>query len=257
MSYVKIEGSSKRRRYTPALGWVPASGSGGPMAVERAARRRKRRPTAYSVTKGGELKYIDTVSISVVFSTTLGATLLNSLVTGDTNKDRDGKAILVKSIYLRGRIFLNGDIDASAPDHLRMVIVYDRQSNGAAPTWASVMQSVDSGNNVTNTSFSFTNQDNTDRYQILMDKHFGAQDVVANAATTASSQLQQHVVGTPQDISFYRKVNLPTRYGSSAGGIADIQMGAIYLLQFGLIASASAAWSFQGEARLRFSDQAR
>lgn len=225
------------------------------MVVERRARRR--RASAYSVARRGELKYVDTLSMSTTISTTLSAFPLNIVQTGDTNKDRDGKAIMVKSIYLRGRLFLNGDVDASAADHLRMVIVYDRQTNGAAPTWASVFQSVNSANSVTNTSFSFTNVDNNDRYQILMDKHFGTDVLVANSATAASAFARQGIAPTPQDITFYKRVNLPTRYGSSDGTVADIQSGSIYLLLLGTVAAAAAGWSWQGEARIRFSDQTR
>lgn len=251
MSQIVLSQKRKRPRYASVVS-VPAGASA--MVVER---RKRRRPGAYSVAKGGELKYVDTVSISGTISTTLFVTPLNIVMLGDDPKDRNGKAIMVRSIHIRGKLFLNGDVDASAHDFLRMLVVYDRQSNNAAPTWGSVMTSVNAGNGTTTTSYSFRNQDNTDRYQILCDRCWGADVLVANAATTAASQSKQAIQSTPQDIDFYRKVNLPTRYSANGGTISDIASGAILLMFLGKNTAATSAWSFEGESRIRFSDQTK
>ena len=53
-----------------------------------------------------------------------------------------------------------------------MLVVYDKQPNGALPTYATVMQTRDNAGAASNTAFSDPNFDNKERFTILRDTTF-------------------------------------------------------------------------------------
>jgi len=81
--------------------------------------------------RGNELNTIDVNSASYVADTTGTVTLLNGVATGDDFTDRTGRKIVMKSIYIRGLVkFID---TSSGPTLCRLIIIYDNQTNGAAP----------------------------------------------------------------------------------------------------------------------------
>lgn len=245
MSECKMsQGPRKRPRSSYASGASAASASSaaGPA-------RRKR------VSVLPEKKCVDSGAIGAAFSTTLSNSLLFNPVLGDDVIHRDGRICMVKSIHLTGQVYMNGDVDASNIDYLRLMVVYDKQTNGAFPVIADVLSSVAPNGGVLSTARSHLNISNSDRFQVLVDKRWAMHATPANTLTTAATtSFQGHPTSQPFEINEYRRGSWPVKFSASAGAITDIVSGGIYLLLVGLNTAATAQFSFEGSARCRFLD---
>ena len=84
----------------------------------------------------------------------LTITVLNDVAQGTTAITRLGRKILMKSVLVQGTL-------TNSSGQGRILIVYDRQANGAAPAATDVLTS--------NTIMAIQNLDNRDRFIILAD----------------------------------------------------------------------------------------
>lgn len=196
----------------------------------------------------GEKKVIDinraTYSIEET-GTTL--TLLNGCVAGSQNFNRIGRKIQPTSIQIRG-FLVNAD-DTIFPTFVRMVVVFDRQANGAAPTWANIMTSQNIAGTTSSTYLDMVNLDNRDRFVILRDRIFGV-GPVNNTATQSYASGDNPVLVS----EYIRLPGLETVYNAgTAGTIGDITSGSIYVFWIASQANASGA-TLQASYRLRFKD---
>lgn len=155
----------------------------------------------------GELKYVDVISQST-FAEAGNVLLLNGLVPGTGASQRVGKKVLIKTIQLRGAIGA-GNVGATPfRGFCRVMWIYDKQSNAAAPTVANILENV--------TGSSYMNMDNRDRFVVLADKQYAIDQSGGNESA---------------QIKMYKKCNLTTIFNAgTAGTIADITSGSIYLL---------------------------
>ena len=109
-----------------------------------------------------ERKVIDVDPALYAGDTTGSVTLLNGVATGTDFTDRIGRKIVMRSLYLRGTL---SPVDGITLDNMcRVLIVYDMQSNGAAPAITDVLKSA--------TSIAQLNMNNRDRFRVIMDKQF-------------------------------------------------------------------------------------
>jgi len=116
----------------------------------------------------------------------------------------------------------------------RVLLVYDKQSNLAAPTILNVLNTI--------SPTSQKNLDNRKRFRILMDKTF---DLGAKATG----------VGERLTFEKYIKLNTPVQYNTANNGtIADIVSGSLYLITLGDVASGADDATSIITARVRFSD---
>lgn len=178
--------------------------------------------------------------------------------------DRIGRRTRGLSLEVRGMIqptLLNAA--EVKQQFARVIIYYDRQTNGALPSIAAVLTDYDTGGAVTSGSvFNGVNMDNRDRFMIIRDRKFvlpaiGALGVTsANTATGLthnSADLKESLVNYCE----YIKLNgLETQYKNTSGGLAsDISTGS-----FGIIvissgdANATAAYSIAFNTRYKFLD---
>lgn len=179
--------------------------------------------------KEGEFKSIDTQPF-LPLNSVGAATLLNQCVRGDDIGDRTGREIIMKSIELS---CFTIPVAASPGSSGRFIVVYDRQSNGVAPTWAMVVGAPSTTN--------FKNLDNRKRFKILFDKTIIMSDV---------GQSESHNFFT-----WYRRLRHPVTYNAgNAGTIADINTGALYLLTYGSTGIAANPHNCWINARVRFLD---
>lgn len=198
-----------------------------------------------------EKKVIDLVNASyAVEDTGTQLALLNGCIPGSNNANRIGRKVNLKSLQVQGFI-IPADLTVNA-GKFRMVIVYDKQSNGAAPTWANIMTSqsaaavpvLDSAYNA------MVNLDNRDRFEIIRDYKVDYAGINTTASQTyASSPLCQVV-------DMYIKLgNRETVYNAgTAGTIGDITSGALYVFFIASQPNASGV-TFNGSFRVRFTDQ--
>lgn len=184
-----------------------------------------------------ERKTIDVDPASYVCDTTGSVTLLNGVATGTDFTDRIGRKITIKSLYLTG--FIAPTDDTITHNMARIIVVYDMQTNGAAPVVTDVLKS--------STSTSQINLQNRDRFRILIDKRYCVAKVDNTATQTFSGAPSMHKV------QIYKRLNLETLFGGTAATVGSIQTGSIYLITIGS-AAANAGSSFTGSSRVRFLD---
>lgn len=187
----------------------------------------------------GELKYVDAdmfTSPPTPVSGTPTFTLLNGTAAGTGASDRIGTEITMKSISVRGTWLQNTSLTSGTSNYVRMLLVYDSQSNGSAPTAAELL----TGSGM----FAHKNLDNRKRFKILKDKLF----ILLPTSGSNSS-------GGPQAVNFkfYRKLNAKTEYKGTTAAITSIATGAIYLVC--LAQAAANGPSFTGSSRIRYDDR--
>lgn len=210
-----------------------------------------------------ELKSVDIPPTNTNMSTTAQFILLNPTQEGSSFYNRIGRKISIKSLMLQGFITpTNSNASAQTSDYYRVMIVYDRQPNGAFPTLADVLTSYDNAGNTTSTCLDQVNMNNRDRFKVIMDERLVTPEVGVNGAASANLDGVCELNGTGQQQTFnikkYFKLNrLVSQYKASSnpGVIGDIATGSLFLMLVGQIASAAnATWKFSWESRLRFWD---
>ncbi len=149
-----------------------------------------------------EVKQVD-VTATATPGTTQSLVLLNALSQGTTRVTRIGNSVRFVALACNFKMNMNSSATHTT---IRLLILYDKQSNGAAP--ANIYQS--------SSIISPFNPDNMYRYEIL-----------SQSSTSLSiSGMQERVV------SFSIPLYHITRYQSNNGDITDITTGSLY---FGLV----------------------
>lgn len=182
-----------------------------------------------------ELKNIDVSlttgsNIFVPASTAGVVTLLNGVAQGTTATTRLGRRITMRSLFIKGDVSMAPTTTGAAP--LRILIVYDMQTNATAPVATDVL-TLDQINSPMNLS-------NSRRFKTLCDIEIpclGAQG--------------------PQAVQWsrYIKLNHAVEFNTgSAGTVGDIQTGSVYMLTYqngGLLVANPTTLVY---TRIRFSD---
>lgn len=190
--------------------------------------------------KTDERKNIDSGSTTgtITFGqTTANLLLLNGVDDGATSTTRIGRRIMMTSLEIRWEGSLPSTATGGSP--LRMCVVYDRQSNGAAPTAINVF-AVDDITGLMNLS-------NSRRFKVLVD------ELIDNVSTSGPSSWYSKVW---RDFTAKgTKPGLEVEFNdNSTATITSIQTGSIYAFfwQNGniLVANPSAIFS----SRIRFTD---
>jgi len=130
------------------------SGSGGYKKVVAAARTytplRSSRMPARLTSKTGEVKALVTSSgtaapggAALACNSTGSIIPLNLIVAGSSFFNRVGRKIEMKSVLFEANIAPLAAARSCVSDTLRILIVYDRQPNGANPTIANILQDTD------------------------------------------------------------------------------------------------------------------
>lgn len=164
-----------------------------------------------------EKKVIDVDPANYAFDTTGSVTLLNGVATGTDFTDRIGRKIVLKSMYLRGIL---KPVDNNVGNTLcRLIIVYDMQTNGAAPAITDVLKSASPSAQL--------NMNNRDRFKILVDRAYALGGV--SDATTQSFSSGKNVYS----IKKYKKCNLETLYNGTTNAVGSIATGSIYMITIG------------------------
>lgn len=177
-----------------------------------------------------ERKWVDnTPGVSATTVTTGTLTLLNAMTQGTTQNTRIGNRVYMRSVHLRINQSFTGPTSPSSP--LRLLVVYDKESNGAAPTATDILTG--------DTISSPLNLNRPGRFLVLMDEYIPVQN--GNAAAYFCNR--------------YVKLGLPVLFNAgNAGTIADISSGAIYSYISHGGQSFTATTNSNNYCRLRFED---
>lgn len=174
---------------------------------------RKALRIAKGLAKQVEIKWKDTTAQpTLVSGTPSGAYLLNGMTQGDDPEGyRDGDKIKMLSVQGKGLFVSAVDENAFV---VRMLIVYDRQPNGAAITWNDVI----SGTNVVNGLYTLSGA-RRGTFQVLYDRM-----IRVPAAGSATN-------GTEVGFKFYRRINREAHYHiGNAGDVTDMNKGSLIAL---------------------------
>lgn len=204
--------------------------------------------------QGPELKSLDLPAASYALNTTAVITPLNLIRVGSTFCNRIGRKIEMQSLRVAGRLDTLRTV--ADEEYTRILIVYDRQANGALPAIADILQTTDQATANTTTSFSGVNLNNRDRFVILRDER-----IVTPSATVTAGVITNLGVVDPvhrlTNFDWYIKMKgLLTQYkaDSAPAVIGDIATGSLLLVTFGATAAGSEGWAVALESRLRYLD---
>jgi len=194
-----------------------------------------------------ELKTIDLENLNASVSTTGGVVLLNGIANGTEIYQRVGRKVIMKSMLFRITIFNDPTKQDPQGTAIRIILFYDTQTNGSAPTVANVLGNMQA-TPYTPTVVSPMNLNNRDRFKILKDWVVGCPAAAYGPTPTFS------LVGGSPDTKYrscYKKLNHDVIFQSGSNGVADIASGAIWCL---IIADVADAKKVDFNCRIRFSD---
>lgn len=160
----------------------------------------------------------------------------------------------MKYLYITG--FIDQLRTVAADDYVRIMVVYDKQSNGTTPAFADIVRSVaQDGTTTGSTALDHLNLDNRKRFMVLLDKRFVLPSQTLTAGVTTNPGFLD---GTKSLLvqEFIKLRNLETMYkaDSAPAVIGDIASGALWLITVGQQAAASEGWQFSATNRLRYID---
>jgi len=208
-------------------------------------------------TKVPELKFVDFTSNSNFASsaTPPSAVPLLLCVQGTAPYNRIGQRIQLVSMRIRGQVAPIATTSASSFG--RIIVVYDRQANGASPSWTDVISQYDQGGNLNSGVLAGLNMGNRERFIVLIDEQytFSSQTITAGAVSSVFPLTATEKVPIMANFDRYVKLRgLETHFNQTNGGtIADIQTGAIHMFVAGDATSAS-AFKFTWWGRFRYQD---
>jgi len=169
----------------------------------------------------------------VSISGTGAMTCVNAIAAGTSINNRVSRRVRMTSLEVDGWFVPIGTtVAAHNPTYARMLIVYDRQSNGAIPNLNAVIQDISnssSGPSLTVACTSHFNLNNRDRFIVLLDERFylpalqGATGYTsANPPAVPVQDLRNYIVQRHIKLhglsSHYQSDNSPATYGDIANG---------------------------------------
>jgi len=188
-----------------------------------------------------EKKVADVLQTNRPADTTGSISLLAIPVLGSDMNQRIGRKIHMRSLYIRGTLQRESYAAGNHPACLcRLIVVYDKQPNGAAPIMTDILNAAD--------SVAHLNLNNRDRFQIIKDKQWSLDAWSLNETVGQFMGLSGRCA---YPVKIYKKLNLETIYNASAGSIADITSGALWLVTIGNTADGG---NFSLTSRVRYDD---
>nr|WAE42792.1 MAG: capsid protein [Cressdnaviricota sp.] len=148
-----------------------------------------------------------------------GYSSINLVSQGTGINNRIANKVVVKSLRVQGQVAANDAMDLTDSGQVRLIIVYDKQTNKAAPGIADIIANIDTSGGYATAFNSHVRISNGNRFVILRDKIWQTQGL----GGTNSFQIDEYI-----------KVNMETTYvtTSTPPAITDVTTGGIYLLLF-------------------------
>lgn len=179
---------------------------------------------------------------ALALNTTGTVLYLNALEVGSTFCNRIGRRVQWRSVRVTCNIETIAAARTAPSDYGRMMLIYDRQPNGALPAMATILQATDQTTTNVTDAISGLNMNQRDRFAVLMDIRMALPTVTATAAAgvpTAMFPSDFPAIHSSKGcyqsfaIDEFRKTrNLVSHYqaDSAPGVIGDISTGAFYLV---------------------------
>jgi len=149
--------------------------------------------------------------------------LLNGCAAGTGATNRVGRKMLMKSLQFRAAVNSN----AGNAGNARVLVVYDKQTNGAAPAITDIL-----GADLITAPM---NLSNSDRFVVIA-------DVLTEGPTDITTTWHE---------KHYKKLGLETLFGNTGSAVTDINSGSVYMFVAG---GTGAAITVNLYNRIRFVD---
>lgn len=183
----------------------------------------KRRAISTAIGVKGEIKCIDnfvTASALAVAATGVNPILtLNAPILGSDFNNRLGRKITMRSVQWRGT--LSCDASAGVDVTYRMLVVYDKQTNAAAPTYGTIIRSVNGAGTTQFAIMDMRNLDNRERFVVVHDEMLRSSNLAGNVVDPGSKEWALE--------GFRPLKGLEAVYNATNGGTqADITSGGLF-----------------------------
>lgn len=181
---------------------------------------------------------------------------LNLIQVGSSMFNRIGRRVEMISIRLEANIAIINATRASLPDYGRILVVYDRQTNGAYPAITDVLQDTDQLANNTTSSLSGLNMNNRERFVTILDKRMFIPGVT-NTATVITNPFPTDTCQFQPLTNEYRKLfKLTTHYkaDSNPAVVGDISTGGLYIISLANLIAGTENFQMAWNARLKYVD---
>lgn len=201
-----------------------------------------------------ELKSLDVPFGTVTLDSTGSVTALNLIRAGSSYFNRIGRKIEMQSIRLVAEVLPLRTI--AAQDYIRILIIYDRQTNGALPAITDILQTTDQAGANSTTSFSGLNLNNRDRFVVLRDHHVTLPSMTDTAGVITNLGLEDPISRTFNFDDYVKLRGMLVQYkaDSAPAVIGDIATGSLLLVTLGAQAAGTAGFQLNVETRLRYKD---
>lgn len=202
----------------------------------------------------GEVKCLDNPQALYTLNTTASITAQNLIRAGSSFFNRIGRKVNLKSLEFKA--YVQPIRTVASQDYLRVMIVYDHQTNGTAPSISDIIQDIDQAGSATVNAQSSPNLNNRDRFRILYDEKILAPSITVTAGVTTNLGPVDPVQKTFEISRFIKLKGLHTQYkaDSSPAVVGDIATGGLFLVTFGNIATGNEGWQLTSSSRLRYYD---
>lgn len=180
--------------------------------------------------RGTELKSVVTAIQTTVCDTTGAVTLINGIAEAVGDEGRIGRQVTLKSVEVHGWNYSTASTGTDQGH--RVLVVYDKQTNGAAPAITDILETVH--------PIDQREESKRTRFIVLMDKAF--------------SLSRDGVAGDSAMWKFYKKIDLPEEFRGTAAAVTSISMGGLYVITLGDQAAGSSAGSCKWSATVRYTD---
>jgi len=254
--------SLKKRSYNQAASRRAASRRinsmrrAGTISVRRNIGGLSTRSPAVLRATTAEIKSCDVPSSSYTINSGGTIQFLNLIRVGSTFCNRIGRRIEMKNIRMSG-ILQYARTNASE-DYLRIMLVYDRQTNGNNPAISDILQSTDQSTTNTTGALSGMNVNNRDRFKILRDMRIYAPSFTDTGGLGAITNVAppDPMAKTYKIEEFVKLGGMVTQYKSDSvpASIGDIATGGLMLITIGTQGPGTEGYSALLEFRLRYND---
>ncbi len=188
-----------------------------------------------------ELKFfdLDIDDATVASGATIVQDSCNLIPQGITEVTRVGRKCTIKSINWRMQISTNVQSNTASPatEVVRVILYLDKQANGATAATTDLVETADFQ--------TFNNLANKKRFRTLMDRTYPLQIMASSGADATAEWAGDNITDT-----FFKKVNIPIEFNSTAGAITEITSNNIGVLILGKQGLAV----FSSKMRIRFTD---
>lgn len=199
----------------------------------------------------------DAVNVALTLNTTAAITCVNLVQVGSSMFNRIGRKIEMRSVRMNAYMITAPVTRATVfPDFGRVMIVYDRQTNGAFPAIADILQDTEQSGTNSTTAQSGLNMNNRERFVTIMDKRITIPQATATAGVLTN--VFPNAQELPAKFNEFRKLRgLTTHFkaDSNPAVIGDVATGGLYVISFASNqASGTELFSLDWNLRLKYTD---